>query len=286
MFLHTTHAHLHTAHGHRLIWRSRDHRKGRHPEQVDEGKRREEQQKKRFRWWGFELWNISYLVAIFYLLGSIAWVINGFFVFLPSISSRVREMNEGSGVSAFVGGSLFQCGSLAMILEALNRESSVCFGKALDDKLGHHRKQRHGEWKWVGARWNEIGYDASVLQMFAATVFYISTITGIPGVIDMNNVGLADGIFWTPQAIGGTGFVLASLAFIFETQPTWWKIQPTTIGWHVGVFNLIGSAGFLLCGVFGYFTWGTYQSGCSTFWGSWAFLIGSYLQLLECLNRR
>ena len=65
------------------------------------------------------------------------------------------------------------------------------------------------EWKWIGARWNEIGYVGSAIQMFAATIFWVSTITGIPGVIDMEYVGLTDGIYWVPQIIGGSGFTIA-----------------------------------------------------------------------------
>lgn len=33
--------------------------------------------------------------------------------------------------------------------------------------------------------------------------------TGIPGAINMNNVGLVDGIFWAPQVIGGCGFIIS-----------------------------------------------------------------------------
>lgn len=65
------------------------------------------------------------------------------------------------------------------------------------------------QWVWFGTRWHEIGFVGSVIQMFAASVFWISTITGIPGIIDMNNTGLTDGIFWVPQVIGGTGFIIA-----------------------------------------------------------------------------
>jgi hypothetical protein len=54
--------------------------------------------------------------------------------------------------------------------------------------------------------------------MFAASVFWISTITGIPGVIDMNNTGLTDGIFWVPQVIGGSGFIIARYRFPHPTE--------------------------------------------------------------------
>lgn len=52
------------------------------------------------------------------------------------------------------------------------------------------------------------------------------------------------------------------------------------------VWNFVGGTGFTICGAFGYSTvhWAQYQSAFSTFWGGWAFLIGSILQLYEAVN--
>src|SRR5579859_6694334 len=76
-----------------------------------------------------------------------------------------------------------------------------------------------------------------------------------------------------------------SLLFMFETQPNWYHIRPLhSLGWHVGFWNFIGGLGFTLCGAFGIAQaqmWAEYQSGCSTFWGGWAFLIGSICQWIE-----
>ena len=55
----------------------------------------------------------------------------------------------------------------------------------------------------------------------------------------------------------------------------------------VGFWNLVGALGFTLCGAFGYSPASglVYESALSTFWGSWAFLIGSGIQLWETLWR-
>lgn len=84
-------------------------------------------------------------------------------------------------------------------------------------------------------------------------------------------------------------FIDGSLLFMFETQSNWWHIRPfDSLGWHVGFWNLVGAVGFMLCGAFGLAleaqSWAEFQSGCSTFWGGWAFLIGSICQWVECLN--
>ncbi len=91
---------------------------------------------------------------------------------------------------------------------------------------------------------------------------------------------------------------------MLEAQHRWWKPNVTDIGWHVGcmffllyiltftdesvVWNLVGGVGFTLCAIFGYSTqhWRLYQSSLSTFWGSWAFLIGSAMQWWESVNPR
>lgn len=93
------------------------------------------------------------------------------------------------------------------------------------------------------------------------------------------------------QAVGATFFIVSALLFMFEEQPKWYLPQPQRIGWHVGFWNLVGAVGFFLSGLFGFWSEpsGVLQLGgtaVSTFWGSYAFLLGSYLQLLEALNTR
>lgn len=67
---------------------------------------------------------------------------------------------------------------------------------------------------------------------------------------------------------------------MLETQPNWYTPSPTTLGWHIGLWNLIGALGFTLCGALG-FASGSSQaceeaSLWSTFIGSWAFLVRNY----------
>jgi hypothetical protein len=92
---------------------------------------------------------------------------------------------------------------------------------------------------------------------------------------------------------------------MLEAQTQWYKPNPLSIGWHVGsesmpfcflllvlnapeVWNFIGAVGFTLCGAVGYVannsTGAAYQSALSTFWGGWAFLIGSVIQWFEAVN--
>ncbi|WVF66527.1 hypothetical protein IAT40_001267 [Kwoniella sp. CBS 6097] len=145
---------------------------------------------------------------------------------------------------------------------------------------------------WGKPLWHDMGYLAAFVQLIAATVFWVSTLTGLPGVIPgfsdgEGSTAIIDIFFWTPQVVGGTGFIISSLILMIEVQKKWWLPNLTEIGWWVGVWNLIGAIGFTLCGALGYSSASgvVYQSGLSTFWGSWAFLLGSGCQVYEVIWR-
>jgi hypothetical protein len=134
---------------------------------------------------------------------------------------------------------------------------------------------------------HEIGFLACSFQLAGATVFWISGFTALPGILNHLSPHLEDGIYWTPQVIGGSGFIVSGCLFMLETQTKWYLPALNVLGWHIGFWNLIGGIGFTMCPAFGYDTmsWAQYQASLSTFWGSWAFLIGSLIQLYESLQK-
>jgi len=70
-----------------------------------------------------------------FTLGSAVWVLNGFFVFLPSVNV-MNVNNNVIGWSGFVGGSIFEIGSYLMVLESLNRKQVV--GACIFSKIDIH----------------------------------------------------------------------------------------------------------------------------------------------------
>ncbi|OCL13211.1 integral membrane protein [Glonium stellatum] len=289
----------------------------------------------------FPIWDVSYDVATIFTLGSVVWVINSFFVFLPLVRPSTEFSTEilyGGGITAFVGATIFEFGSILLMFEAVNENRTGCFGWALERALSdtaheggaaalqlrpsasacvHHHGNRRNlvgkgasiaatstasassdegpkSWAWFPSYadlrthyFHELGFIASLAQLLGATVFWISGFTALPGIYDHMSTGLTNGIYWTPQVIGGSGFIISGTLFMIETQSKWWKPAFTTLGWHVGFWNFIGGVGFTLCPCFGYdlASWSQFQSALSTFWGSWAFLIGSVAQWYEALDK-
>ena len=74
---------------------------------------------------------------------------------------------------------------------------------------------------------------------------------------------------------------------MLETQEKWYIPAWRTLGWHVGFWNLVGALGFTLCGALGLVVGDStalFQATLATFWGSWAFLLGSLVQWFESLD--
>lgn len=73
-------------------------------------------------------------------LDQIVWVCNGFFVLLPLTNPADTFSGEsawGGGVSAVVGATIFELGSVLLMIEAVNENRSECFGWALEEALEH-----------------------------------------------------------------------------------------------------------------------------------------------------
>ncbi|KAJ9156310.1 Integral membrane protein [Pleurostoma richardsiae] len=312
----------------------------------------------------FPVWDVSYDVAVVFTLGSVVWVLNGFFVLLPIVAPSTNfagESDWGGGVTALVGATVFEAGSVLLMLEAVNENREDCFGWALEEAWeswegggsgggGLEDREKHGGgeggfvlrrlegeggcrhhhgvrkalvrgprrvvsedgdgngegkgasgrgrdrmWSWWPS-WYElrthyfrdIGFLACLSQMIGATIFWTAGITGIPPIVNRLSVPAENGVYWLTQVVGGSGFIVSSLLFMLETQPRWYIPAPKVLGWHVGLWNLVGAIGFTLCGALGFAEdqpGMEYALSLSTFIGSWAFLIGSVIQWYESLDK-
>ncbi|KAJ7636909.1 hypothetical protein FB45DRAFT_907686 [Roridomyces roridus] len=312
--IHPTHVTLKSSSGQEedMNWTSRDHRKHRHVSQdPNTGRTRRGQGDltvlhKILNLRRIEYWNASWWVAMLFTVGSIVWVINGFIAFLPFVNTHVAKDPVGDGWTVWIGATIFEFGALCGLWEAWNRDDTADFGygvrrllsgKDQEAAVGSERKEAEQlprkKWIWYsteGKYFHELGFLAAFVQYLAATIFWISGFTAIPQVQNSieSKTAILDVFFWTPQVVGGTGFVIASALMMLETQKKWYLPAPTSLGWHVGFWNLVGGVGFALCGALGYglndSTKVAYQSSCSTFWGGWAFLIGSVIQWYEAVN--
>lgn len=337
-----------------FLWRSRDNRKGRHTVRINPDAQSDEAEvklpkptnstaeiwKNTLRMFTvFKPWDISWLVAQIFVWGSVVWVINSFFAFLPLMDPSTEFNGESlyaGGITAFIGAIVFfETGSILLMIEAVNENNAGCFGWAVEklvegeeekvsgsvvairprkDGCTHHHQNKRNligdgvastdegddrkaqrNWNWAPTwqelkthYFHELGFLACLAQFTGATIFGISGFTALPGILNHLNQRVENGVFWVPQIVGGTGFIVSGILFMIETQEKWYKPAFGVLGWHIGFWNLVGALGFTLCGALGpaYGDSGAqFQSSCATFWGSWAFLVASVLQLYESVQK-
>jgi hypothetical protein len=83
-------------------------------------------------------WDVSYLVAVVFTLGSVVWCINAFFVWLPLQDPSTEftgEITDGGGWTAWIGATIFEFGSILLMIEAVNENRADCFGWAVEEVL-------------------------------------------------------------------------------------------------------------------------------------------------------
>ncbi|KAI0409984.1 hypothetical protein F4802DRAFT_542911 [Xylaria palmicola] len=87
--------------------------------------------------------DISYDVAVIFTWGSVIWVVNGFFNWLPTQWPATEfggEVSVGGGVTALVGATVFEVGSVLLMLEAVNEKRTDCFGWAVEEAAAESRR--------------------------------------------------------------------------------------------------------------------------------------------------
>lgn len=134
---------------------------------------------------------------------------------------------------------------------------------------------------------HEIGFVASIVLSTGATVFWITGICSLPGIFDQMSLNLARGLYWLTYLLGGVLFIVSSVLYMLENQQNWYTPAPRLLGWHVGLWNLIGSVGWTIAASFGYCTSSgcAYQSELTLIWASFAFFVGSMIQWYEALHK-
>ena len=274
-----------------------------------------------FKQWPY--WDVSYLVAVFFSIGSLLFVASGLFYWLPILvpsSEFPHESTVAGGVTAFAGAMLFECGAILLVFESYNENQTGCFGWALHQSLSgdqasngnaehgavvakadpdscqhhHNRCNRKQYWVWYPS-WNEvkthyiheIGFVANITLSIGATLFCVTGICSLPGIYSNMSTDVARGTYWLAYLIGGVLFFIASILYMLETQSTWYTPAPHLLGWNIGLWNSIGSVGWTLAASLGYCTSSgcEYQGELTLIWASAAFFIGSMLQWYEALEK-
>jgi hypothetical protein len=266
--------------GGHLVATSRRHRKGLRPHRVhdlDSALRPPPTTAAAFR----HLWaprRLAWWIALLFAIGSALFTIGGVAATWPgSVPAPLGETSVLNGIF-IVGAVFFTTAAWLQWLEALN-----------GDVLHSLRNGAPRRWRWFGWRPRNLGYLASVVQLFGTVMFNFNT-------IDATFAGLTweaeDLAVWTPNMLGCVCFLVASYLAYLEVSQGRASFEPRCISWWVAIVNLLGSVAFQISALYslvgpepaapGSIFYATFYTAA----GGLFFLTGSYLMIPELFDEQ
>ena len=275
-----------TAQGNFHIWSSRRFRK-RHSSEIKSGISDLISSKlKPFKYWTWQLDNLTWWIGFIFTLGSILFVVGAIPMMFP------HPPLERISVINFIGSVCFTFGSYAAFLEAINLNLDVTLIRdveILEEKIGtvSHPVPKLIKIKWFAWQPDRLEYWGTFIQFIGACLFNINCFFAMVQGLSWQSDDL---LIWIPSTLASLHFCTASYLAVVEVSHSYWSWHFKDIEWWIVVLNLGGSLGFLSGSIFGFFgqgtiiccqEWGTNFSFLS---GSLLFLGGSYLMIPEMLQ--
>lgn len=230
--------------------------------------------------------NISWHVAVYFTLGSIAWVINGQYFMFPVAGDADLQVNINlTGYSALVGGLLFWVGAYLSIVEALNEKETMYFGVELRHVLDRLEEEPRDVRKFVENKIRMIEEDIS--REGQGSGGHLGA-CHLDYVVNKDKKNADAGI--VASTTDRSDSVLAKQEK--PLQPLswrWWGTETTSIGWWASIIQYFGASAFtiaVIAGTPGVLSSTQWQLQTALIWtmqvvGSIGFIISSGMLMLE-----
>lgn len=281
-----------------VVWTSRRHRKARGLKTTETKAQIERPElrkasKPQYVYWGYRPRAIAWWIASLFTFGSIFFMIGALPEMFPAISGN-EALDTYVKVSFFIGSVFFTVAGYVQLIEAMNVDLDIStdvqavIDQRSERSTGQPVKQvRKLYWfKWRGDR---LGFLASFVQSMGTVVFNVNCFFAI-------FIGLGwvteDLLVWVPSTIASTLFISASYIMIMEVSHGRWSWNYRQISWWISICSLMGSIGFFVSSIFGFFGQGPiligqeWSANFVLLLGCIFFLMSSYLMLPEMLNKQ
>ncbi|GHC08239.1 hypothetical protein GCM10007047_26850 [Cerasicoccus arenae] len=231
---------------------------------------------------------MSWWLGLIFIIGSICFVLGTVPVAFPEVLSVFGLPTYNFDLVCFIGSLWFTLGSYLLLLEALNADLDATL------QLKAHEAARYLEGqvekcpdkriRWFGWEPKRLDFLIAAVQLTGAIIFNINCGMGL---VDGLNWVWADILIWTPSTVASCCFLTASYLGVMEVAHSRWSWLWWDISWWINFFSLLGSLGFLISSLVGYFGEGPvvlpqwFGNYFALMMGSWFFLFGTYLMVPE-----
>ena len=275
--------------------------------------------------------DIAYVEASLSALGCIAFLVGSFWAFTEAVNANRKgcfgwRLEHVTYADARDAG--MELGDIEVLVpdgscnhhhdtrQVLYNQSESWVLQGTDEKGIDKTKHPHSSAEAVKAPWRwfpsghelrthmiyDIGFVTSCILLVSSFVYCSASIAALTTTA---KTGIVARWIRIPQMVAAFGFAVSSALFGLETQSAWLRPELKALGWHLSLWNFIGSLGFLLTALFGFtqsMPEAQFWFGCCFLWGascifysstqdtnakpgSLAFLIGSVLQWYESLGK-
>ena len=275
--------------GERLEWSSRGHRKGRPPTTP-----LRTTAARRLPVFGIAPRRLAWWIAVAFTVGSVC--------FVAGATGAVAGPFQGwPNTLYFAGSVLFSGGAAAQLVETARA------GRAVPEVEGSPRRARLRAAEISGRPVRRLlvfipgrlDWNAAVVQLAGTLLFNINCFFGMFTNLTHDQQDMR---VWAPSTVASLCFVIASQLAFVETMGTLVAWRPRRLEWWIVMGSLLGSWGFLLSSIAGFFLgggmravvtgvlgahgeilWLEYAVDGVLLAGSLCFLVGTYLMIPESL---
>jgi hypothetical protein len=231
---------------------------------------------------GFAVHDLTWWIAVAFTVGSV------FFV-LGAAGAVGDPASWWPNPMYFVGSVLFTIGASLQMAETARAGREV----------GGAGAGARAERRFLLLRRGRLDWNASMIQLIGTILFNINCFWGMSMSLSHRQEDMR---VWVPSTVASVCFVVSSGLSSFEANGAWWAWRPRRLEWWITTGSLLGSWGFLLSSLAGFFLGGHLESVVTgvlgphgeTLWleyavdgvllaGSIAFLVGSYPLIPEAL---
>lgn len=271
-------------------WESRRHRKGRGGVVKAAEQEAPARLGRNFHWWGYDFSSLAWWIAFIFTIGSVFLVIGALGPFMPN---RVVHAVTFS----FLGSTCFTVANYLSLLEIINADRRT--NQQVQYLESEHRARKLTEdasvptlqpvpfrwWAWMP---QELAFIATFIMFAGGLLFKLCFVFGVLKWLTWVEVDILINL---PGLLGAVCFVAGSYLYIVEVVHKPWGIQLRNIAWWSAFTCLLGSVGYTISAVYGFFgegpivieqAWGNYAA---VLVGAVFFFISSRLMIPEALDR-
>ena len=240
---------------------------------------------------------IMYVEAVLTTIGCFGYLLGSFWAFTEAVNAnrkgcygwKIERTGFGESMDASIERGDIEvlvpdgsCNHHHDTCQVLSGQSKSWLLQDLDgagiDKTRHLTSSAEtvkAPWRWFPAAHElrshmiyDIGFMTSCVLLSSSFVYSTAAIAALATTA---TTGVVARYIRIPQMVAAVGFTVSSALFALETQSAWLRPEPKAIGWHLSVWNTIGSLGFLLTAIFGFaesLPEAEFWFGCNFLWGT------------------